>query len=48
MLPGTALEGGLAIGFPTAGCDKEAVNGFVADEVKNSDTFRGSVVHRPC
>ena len=47
MLPGTALIGGLAIGFPTAACDKEAVNSFVSDEVRSSSTFKGSVCIDP-
>ena len=47
MLPDTSLEGGLAIGFPTAFCDKAAVNSFVADETRDSETFRGSICIDP-
>ncbi len=47
MLPSTTLEGGLAIGFPTVGCDKEAVNEFVSSEVRASATFKGSICIDP-
>ena len=47
MLPGTSIEGGLAIGFPTAGCDMAAFNRFVADETKAGEAFRGSVLIEP-
>ena len=47
MLPDTTLEGGLAIGYPTVGCDMAAVNSFTADETSDSDTFRGSICIDP-
>lgn len=47
MLEDTFCEGGLAIGFPTTGCDKSAVNNFVADETRGSNTFRGSICIDP-
>ncbi len=47
MLPTTKCEGGLAIGFPTATCDKHAVNSFVTAEVKGDSLSRGSVCIDP-
>jgi glutamate-1-semialdehyde 2,1-aminomutase len=47
LLPDTALIGGLALGFPTVKCDKEAVNSFVSDEVQSNSTFKGSVCIDP-
>ncbi len=47
MIPETTLEGGLAIGFPTASCNKDAVNSFVASEVKDSSAFKGSICIDP-
>ena len=47
MIPKTTLEGGLAISFPTVSCDKDAVNSFVASEVKDDAKFKGSICIDP-
>ena len=47
MLPSTECAGGLAIGFPTATCDKRAVNDFVVSEVHGDAQSKGSVCIDP-
>ena len=47
LLPFAKCKGGLAIGFPSVNCDKEAINLYVAEQIKKEPTFKGSICIAP-